>query len=161
MSGSIQHRPDRPSPWRARYRTPRGRQASKSFKRKVDAERWLRDQLSSMDTGQWIDPKRGNVTFGAVAERWHDARTNRRPSTRARDRSMLDSQILPHLGETPVKHLRPSDLQAWIATLEQDYTPATVRKAWQIASGVLSSRSGTASSPRLPPERSTSRRRAG
>lgn len=40
--GSIQHRGDRTKPWRARFNGPDGRQRSKSYERKVDAERWLR-----------------------------------------------------------------------------------------------------------------------
>jgi hypothetical protein len=39
--GSIQ-RVDRSKPWQARYWGPDGRQHSKSFARKVDAERWLK-----------------------------------------------------------------------------------------------------------------------
>lgn len=40
--GSIQ-RIERPKPWLAGYRGPDGRQHSKTFSRKVGAERWLRD----------------------------------------------------------------------------------------------------------------------
>jgi len=42
MRGTIQRRPDRSAPWRARYRGLDGRQQSKSIDRTIDAERWLR-----------------------------------------------------------------------------------------------------------------------
>ena len=38
---SIEYRPDRPKPYRARYWGPDGRLHSRSFARKDDAERWL------------------------------------------------------------------------------------------------------------------------
>ena len=63
MRGSIQHRPDRPSPWRARYYGPDRRQRSKSFDRKIDAERWLSSELAKLDRGEWIDPELGRITW--------------------------------------------------------------------------------------------------
>ena len=54
--GWIRRRPDRPTPWRAGYRGPDGREHSKAFGRKVDAERWLRDELQKQDRGLWVDP---------------------------------------------------------------------------------------------------------
>lgn len=137
MAGSIQQRPERPSPWRARYRDPSGRQRSKSFRRKVDAERWLREQLSSVDQGAWIDPGAGKVTFAEVAQRWIDGRRVR-PSTLARDESLLRSRILPAFGDRPIGSLTPSDFEAWIAGLEDDgLAPSTVRKCWALAGSVL------------------------
>ena len=70
MAGSVQHRPDRPKPWRARYRGPDGREHSRSFARRVDADRWLRLELASADRGLWVDPTAGDVVFGDWAEAW-------------------------------------------------------------------------------------------
>jgi hypothetical protein len=50
--GSIQ-RVARPQPWLARYRAPDGRQHSKTFHRKVDAEKWLRAEEGAADRGAW------------------------------------------------------------------------------------------------------------
>lgn len=38
---ALDHRPDRPKPWRARYRGADGRQYAKTFTRKGDALKWL------------------------------------------------------------------------------------------------------------------------
>jgi hypothetical protein len=38
---AIDRRPGRPKPWRARYWGPDGRQHSRSFARKAEAQRWL------------------------------------------------------------------------------------------------------------------------
>ena len=73
--GWIRKRPDRPAPWRAGYRGPDGREHSRSFGRKVDAERWLRDELQKQDRGLWVDPSAGAVEFGEYAEGWFRALT--------------------------------------------------------------------------------------
>ena len=83
MRGSIQHRPDRASPWRARYYGPDGRQRSKSFNRKIDAERWLVSERSKLDRGEWIDPESGQISWAEystqlMASRVHLAAPNQR-----------------------------------------------------------------------------------
>jgi len=124
--------------YRARYFGPDLRWRSKTFDRRIDAQRWLTNELAKLDQGQWIDPRAGRVPFEAVAERWMAGRVALRESTRARDRSYLNSLILPHLGERPVASVQPSDLETWVADLmADDKAPATVQKAWQIASGVF------------------------
>jgi integrase len=66
------------------------------------------------------------------------SRASLRESTRVRDQFVLESLVLPHLGRLPVAAIQPSDLEAWVAGLmAAGKAPATVRKAWQIASGVL------------------------
>jgi len=67
--GSIT-RIDRPKPWRARYYSPDGRQISKTFRRKIDAEKWLRREESKVDRGDWVDPAGGTTVFAEVSESW-------------------------------------------------------------------------------------------
>jgi hypothetical protein len=66
--GNIQ-RVDRPKKWRARYWGPDRRQHSKSFARKIDAERWLKVSEAEPLTGQWVDPTAGARRFGPFARR--------------------------------------------------------------------------------------------
>jgi len=49
--------------WQARHRAPDGREVSKQFARKVDAERWLITQAAAVIKGDWTDPARGKVPF--------------------------------------------------------------------------------------------------
>jgi len=124
--------------YRARYRAPDGRWRSKTFDRKIDARRWLTNEISKLARGDWVDPRAGKVPFEVVAKRWMAGRVALRPSTRARDRSYLRSLILPRFGITPIGAIQPSDLDAWIADLiAQGKAPATIHKAWQIAGGVF------------------------
>ena len=61
--------PGRPR-WRARYRDPSGRERSKSFARKVDAEQFLVRIEDTKLRGAYVDPQLGRVLFGEWAERW-------------------------------------------------------------------------------------------
>jgi hypothetical protein len=59
--------------WQARWRDPRGRQRSRTFERKIDAQRFLTTVDSAKLTGGYVDPKAGRVTFRAYAEDWRGA----------------------------------------------------------------------------------------
>jgi hypothetical protein len=50
--------------WRARYRGPDGRERSKTFDRRVDADRWLAGVSFAIARGEWTDPARARVTLG-------------------------------------------------------------------------------------------------
>ena len=124
--------------YRARYQGPDRRWRSRTFDRRIDAQRWLNNELVKLDRGEWVDPRAGRVLFASVAQQWMAGRAALRESTRVRDRSYLNSLVLPHLGDRPIGSVQPSDLETWVASLVADgKAPATVQKAWQIASGVF------------------------
>ncbi len=124
--------------YRARYQGPDRRWRSRTFDRRIDAQRWLSYELVKLDRGEWVDPRAGQVLFESVADSWMAGRAALRATTRARDQSYLNSLVLPHLGDKPVGSVQPSDLEAWVADLATDgKAPATIQKAWQIASGVF------------------------
>jgi hypothetical protein len=64
----IQDRPGRDKRWRVRYRGPDGRERSRSFRRKVDAERFAATVEADKARGSWVDPARGAITFAAFVE---------------------------------------------------------------------------------------------
>lgn len=80
--GWIKKRPDRPSPWRAGYRGPDGRERSRSFERKIAAERWLRSELQKQDLGVWVDPEAGNITMEDWSTTWMSGRIGLTEKTR-------------------------------------------------------------------------------
>jgi hypothetical protein len=63
---SVEKRPD--GKWRARYRpVPGGRQIARHFRRKIDAERWLTEQQSRVNRGDWTAPELGRITVNEWA----------------------------------------------------------------------------------------------
>jgi integrase len=136
--GWIKKRPDRPAPWRAGYRGPDGREHSRSFDRKVDAERWLRDELHKQDRGLWVDPSAGAVPFEEYAEEWFGGLTLK-PKTIASYRSLLDSRILPVLGTVELRRITPDLMRNWIADMAQDGLSASrMSQAKRVVGAVLS-----------------------
>lgn len=71
--GSIR-RVDRPKPWRARYRAPNGRGVSQSFRRKVEAEKWLLLEEGDALAGRWHDPASGTELFSDYCRNWLEGR---------------------------------------------------------------------------------------
>jgi hypothetical protein len=48
--------------WQAAYRGPDHRERTRTFDRKLDAQRWLAGQDVAMVGGAWVDPQAGSVT---------------------------------------------------------------------------------------------------
>lgn len=124
--------------WKARYRLPGGGSRARTWDRKVDAERWLRAELASRDRGRWVDPNLGRVTFGEWWEEWAKSRVNLEPTTVARDESIGNRLVLSHFADARLSEIQAADVRAWVAALSATgYGSWTVRKAYQLLSGVL------------------------
>ena len=52
--------------WRGSYRDEAGKQHTKSFKRQVDAKRWVATEESKVVRGDWIDPVGGQGDLRGV-----------------------------------------------------------------------------------------------
>lgn len=94
--GSVR-RVDRPKPWLARYQGPDGRQHSKTFARKVEAEAWLRNQESTMDRAEWVDPRGGAKVFEDYADTWVKGLHELKPKTINEYRWHFDLPGSPHV----------------------------------------------------------------
>lgn len=91
-----------------------------------------------IERGEAPDPRRGNVTFGEIAEDWLAGRRDKAPTTLARDRSYLDSLVLPTFGHRPLSAINRRLVDSWVGKLIDDgKAPATVRKAGQLVHAVL------------------------
>lgn len=122
--------------WRARWRTPDGASRTKTFKRKLDAERFLTHVESSKLAGHYLDPAAGRVTFGAFAERWLASQTFD-PSTHEAVASRLRVHILPTFGQVQLGQIRPSSVQAWLRARQETAAPRYVRVMLANLSAIL------------------------
>jgi integrase len=103
--------------WRARYVDDQGREHTKAFHRRVDAQRWIDNIVSDHVTGTWTDPRLSEQTFGALAERWITTKATRAPKTVAGYRSLLDVVVLPRWENVPLRDVTFEDLQEWVSGL--------------------------------------------
>jgi integrase len=128
--------------WRARYRDDADKEHARHFARKVDAQRWLDEVTTAVVTGQYVDPKAGRVTFRSSAEAWRAMQVHR-PSSRAHVETMLRRHAYPTLGDRPLSSILPSDIQAWVRSLEvggedrKPLAPATIGVVHALVSGVF------------------------
>lgn len=128
-----------PVRWRVRYVSPSGQERSKSFDRKVDADRYAIQVESDKSRGQYVDPRLGSVRFADFVERhYRPTMVHLELTSRARDESYLRTHILPVFGSSPVANIDYASCQAWVAELSTRRAPATVVKAAQIMNKVMS-----------------------
>ena len=124
--------------WRARWRDPAGRQRTRSFARKVDAERFLLGVEDAKLRGAYVDPGAGKVNFGEWAERWYKTTAGLKPSTRHTYRQLLDYQVLPTFGKATLAGVDMLLVREWLAALvEAELSPSRIRNAHQVLSQVL------------------------
>ena len=126
--------------WRARYRDPSGRERSKSFTRKVDAERFLVSIEDAKLRGAYVDPAAGRVPFAEWAERWARTTATLRPSTRKDYETLLNNQVLPAFGDLMLTAIDALAVREWVAELVAGGLSAKrARKAHQVLSQILAS----------------------
>lgn len=124
--------------WRARISTPDGRERSKTFDRKVDAERWLLEHESARARGDWIDPQAGRIAFEQWVDLWRSGANGDRPTSWARKIGIVETHLLPRFGRWPIAEIRPVDVKAMLADdLAKGLSNATVRKHVFVLSQIL------------------------
>lgn len=107
--------------YRVRYRLDRGARQlySPSFERKRDAEQWLRDLVTDLQTGRYVDPKRANMTVQAWSETWLKGYGSRKKTT-VRMAEVHLKIINATFGDVPLIAVKPSDVNAWVAEMQKD-----------------------------------------
>lgn len=115
-----------PGRYKVRWRTPGREERSRTFERKIDAERFLTSVTHSMLSGAYVDPAAGRVTFREYAERWREAQ-HQRESTKRNLKSKLTRHVYPVIGDAPLGKITALDLRALRSGLKlSDSTAAIV-----------------------------------
>jgi hypothetical protein len=123
--------------YRVRWWGPNGKQRSKSFKKKVDADRFAATVSADIVRGSYVDPDAGKIMFETYAEGWLRAQTFEE-GTYVAVELRLRLHAYPLLGRRYINDIQPSTIQGWLRALS-DLAPPTVRS---------SSRTSQPSSPR-------------
>lgn len=127
--------------WRARYRGPDGRERSKTFDRRADADRWLAGIEMSKARGEWVDPMLGRCTFAAWVDQWAPSLVDLRPATKDRDLRAVRVHLIPYFGDVPLAKITNLMVHRFIADMlaADEHSPSTVRKVGQILAKVMRS----------------------
>ena len=134
---SIDKRPN--GTWRARWREyPNGPQKTRTFDRKVDAQRFLDKVSGDLLRGEYIDPTNARMVFQDYAEEWRRAQVHRR-STAEQCEIYLRKHAYPVLGQRPIGAIRRSEIQGWVKGLSSQLAPRSVEVAYRWAATVFRS----------------------
>lgn len=128
---SISRRPD--GKYRARYRDESGRERSRHFDRKRDAQRWLDEVTTSVVTGMYADPVAGKVTFADFYRSW-SARQVWVAGTLRNFDSMIKSAPFT---DVPMSQIRRSHIEQWVKVMSGSLAPATVARRVKDARSVF------------------------
>lgn len=103
--------------YQVRYQGSDRKAHARTFRRKVDAQRFARSVEVDKDRGQWADPRLGKVTFGQFSQEWCEANLGSlKPSTRAGYESLLRTHLLPTFGPLALSSLRRQDVERFLTT---------------------------------------------
>lgn len=111
-----------------------GREKSKTFYNRREAERFQRQVRAQRTLGQLVDPTGGRRRFGDWAREFEEGRFIRldKPS-QLRDASLLANHVLPSFGDLYLASLHRTQVQQWVNGLVQKgLAPDTVRRVYEI-----------------------------
>lgn len=124
--------------WQARYRDRQGRLRSKTFATKGEARRFLERTGTSMQRGDWVDPRLGRISFSAWATEWERTTVDLRPTTVDLYQYILRSFLLPTFGPVPMGRIGPLEVRAWLADLAaSDVSAASAHRAFRLLRRIM------------------------
>lgn len=125
--------------WRVRYRDPSGKNRAPTFERKDDALAHKAEVEGRLRRGTYIDPDRGRVTVGELADAWlHSKAATRKPSTAHSYAEVYRRRVAPRWANVPISHVTHGDIASWVADLVSDgLSPSRVRHAHHVLRSVL------------------------
>ena len=135
----IRRHPVDPSKWQVRYIDPTSRERSKTFRRKVDAEKFLIHIEAQKQRAEWVDPELSATPLVEWAQRWLPTRSHLKPKTYAGYESVLRSHVLPRFGTTRLDRIHRVEVEDWIAELAKKLSPSRTRQIHQALSAMLNS----------------------
>lgn len=130
----------RGSRWRARFLLTTGKEVVKRFPTRAAAQEWLDEQSAGMVRGDFVDTRRGRVTFDDWSQMWLASKADLKPSTHERYGRILRCHLVPTFGSLPIGDITHADVVTYIAGLtsgQRPLAPSTVRQTHRVLSLVL------------------------
>ncbi len=125
--------------YEVRWRQPNGREVSRTFSSLREAKAWRVNQEQRRNTGEWIDPRSGKVTFEHWAQSWLSINPNKRERTLHRDKQVL-LVVLPSIGARPLASLTQADCRKLVNSWQSvGYAPSTIRRQAAVVKAILNS----------------------
>lgn len=130
----------RTASWVVRWRAPSGGSRQATFAKEREAREHLATIEGGKQAGSYVDASSQRMPFAVWANQWADSRLNLRPSTQARNESLLRLHVVSHFGAQPIGSISQPDLVAWIKSLVQSgLSPASILVCYRLMSACLKS----------------------
>ena len=127
--GYVQKRNGR---YRARYRDPVGRMTSRTFLRKADAERFVREMEVEVSRGGWVDPRAARISLNEWADQFLALARSLAPKTQETYARDLNRYVLPRFGSSPIGRLPAEDIENWLNDeLDAGIAPSSVHRHYR------------------------------
>lgn len=124
--------------YRARYRDLSGRMRSKTFTRKADAERFVREEAVSLERGAWIDPRSAEMTLAEWTETFMSLARRLADTTQQTYRRDLDRYVLPRFGSYRLGRLAALEIEEWLLDeIDAGIAPSSVHRHYRTLHRVL------------------------
>jgi Phage integrase, N-terminal SAM-like domain len=115
-----------------------GKERSRTFDRKVEAQRWLTTETADLARGNWTDPGLGRMTFAQYVQIWEQS-LDVRESTRELNLGVVRNYLLPRFGATPLARISTSDVKMMVASEvgEARLSKSAIRRHGIVLSSIL------------------------
>jgi integrase len=118
--------------YEVRLRDAVGREYSRTFRTRKEADTFQARERADRSRGAWIDPRRGKTTFAQVAVWWLESNPAKRPGSRARDEGIIRLHLNPQLGERPIAAITPADVRRLVHLWANKYPASTTHRHFAV-----------------------------
>ena len=126
---SIERRSGR---YRVKYRDPIGRQRSRTFTRKADADRFAVETEADLARGQWLDPAGAQLPVAEWAETFLSLCRRLEYTSRATYERDLRRYVLPRFGDYRIGSLPAEEIENWLNDeLDAGIAPSSVHRHYR------------------------------
>lgn len=119
--------------WRGAYRDEAGKQHTKSFKRQVDAKRWVATEEAKVVRGDWVNPAAGKLTFSAFYADWASRQVW---LSNTRENADLAASGVT-FGGMSLRSIRRSHVEAWVKHIAASLAATTIDTRFTIIRSVF------------------------
>lgn len=110
--------------WLGTYIDPEGKEKSKTFARKLDAQNWAEGEAVKIRTGAYISPTDAATTMRVWSEHWLKGYEVNRPGSVKQAKTHV-KRINAVFGDMLLKDIRPTAIKNWLAALKKENLAAS------------------------------------
>ncbi|WP_310964755.1 tyrosine-type recombinase/integrase [Nocardioides terrisoli] len=108
---------------------PKRRRTKGGFTSKAAAQDWADEHIGKVRAGEWIDPSKGTMTFGVLADQWFNSQHFDRERTRYNHSKMFEGNnaLMTTFRNMPIGDITPTRVSTFIKETRQVRAAQTVR----------------------------------